>query len=69
MGVPHVICVEQSQKLNDKAAIEFTKLFYDEVYANEKNQLKSICDSYECAKDRVEKLYGSFEAGKLRILK
>lgn len=32
MGVPFVICVEQSKKFNDRAAIEFSKLFYDEVF-------------------------------------
>lgn len=65
MGVPHVICIEQSMRMNDKAAIEFSKLFYDEVF----DQFKSLCDAFECAKARVEKNFGKFEANKLRLLK
>ena len=48
-GVPHVICIDQKQTILDKAAIEFSKNFYSEVFDDYQN----ICDAYQFAKDKV----------------
>ena len=63
-GVPHVICIDQTQAIKDKAAIEFSKAFYDEVFDTYKN----ICDAYSYAKAKVEKAFGKHEAGKIMLL-
>lgn len=65
LGVPHVICIDQNQTILDKAAIEFSKLFYDEVFESYRN----ICDAFEMAKEKVEKIYGKFQAEKLILMK
>ena len=41
-GVPHVICIDQNQTILDKAAVEFSKYFYDEVFDGYRN----ICEAY-----------------------
>mgnify|MGYP000102426287 CR=1 FL=1 len=64
-GVPHVICIQQSETILDKAAVEFSKFFYDEVF----DTFKNICDAYSYAKDKVEKYYGKFQADKIMLLK
>jgi hypothetical protein len=46
------------------AAVEFSKFFYDEVFDDYKN----ICDAYHYAKEKVEKIYGKFEAGKIMLM-
>lgn len=55
-GVPHVICIDQNETILDKAAIEFSKFFYDEVFDTYQN----ICDAYAYAKEKVEKAFGKF---------
>lgn len=64
-GVPHVICIDQNETILDKAAIEFSKFFYDEVFDTYQN----ICDAYAYAKEKVEKAYGKFQADKIMLLK
>ena len=63
-GVPHVICIDQNQTILDKAAIEFSKFFYDEVFDTYRN----ICDAYKYAKEKVEQAYGKFQAEKIMLL-
>ena len=41
-GVKHVICVDQNQRILDRAAIEFSKIFYDEVF----DDGNSICSAF-----------------------
>ena len=57
-GVPHVICIDKGQTILDKAAVEFTKYFYDEVFDIGTN--KSICDAFEFAKEKVANTFGKF---------
>lgn len=64
-GVPHVICIDQNETILDKAAVEFSKFFYDEVF----DTFKNICDAYTYAKEKVEKAYGKFQAEKIMLLK
>ena len=63
-GIPHVICIDQNQTILDKAAIEFSKFFYDEVFDTYRN----VCDAYSYAKERVEKTFGKFHAEKIMLL-
>jgi hypothetical protein len=42
-GISHVICINQNQTILDKAAIEFSKYFYDEIFGV--NNV-SISDAY-----------------------
>lgn len=63
-GVPHVICINQKETILDKAAVEFSKFFYDEVF----DRYNSICDAFEFAKKRVEDKYGKHHAKKLLLL-
>jgi len=55
-GIPHVICIDQNQTILDKAAIEFSKFFYDEVF----DRYNNICDAYKYAKKKVEDTFGKF---------
>ena len=55
-GIPHVICINKKETVLDKAAIEFSKFFYDEVFDSYKN----ICEAYRYAKAKVEKNFGKF---------
>ena len=64
-GVPLVICINQNQTVLDKAAIEFSKHFYDEVF----DTYQSISEAYQTAKDKVEKEFGKFQADKIMLLK
>jgi len=55
-GIPHVICINKKETVLDKAAIEFSKFFYDELFDSYKN----ICEAYRYAKAKVEKTFGKF---------
>ena len=61
-----MICINQNQTILDKAAIEFSKYFYDEIFGV--NNV-SICDAYQYAKDKVEKNFGKFHAEKIMLFK
>ena len=63
-GIPHVICIDQNQTILDKAAIEFSKFFYDEVF----DRYNNICDAYKYAKKKVEDNFGKFQAEKIKML-
>jgi len=63
-GIPHVICISSNQTVLDKAAIEFSKYFYDEVFDSYEN----ICEAYKNAKAEVEKIFGKFQADKILLL-
>jgi hypothetical protein len=63
-GIPHVICIDQNQTILDKAAIEFSKFFYDEVF----DCYNNICDAYKYAKKKVEDTFGKFQAEKIKML-
>jgi len=63
-GVPHVICIDQKETILDKAASEFSKWFYDEVF----DTYNDICTAYQLAKDKVKKNHGKFHADKIKLL-
>lgn len=63
--MPHVICIDQNQTILDKAAVEFSKTFYDEVF----DAYMNTCDAYQFAKEKVEKEFGKFQANKIMLLK
>ena len=55
-GVPHVICINQNETILDKAAVEFSKAFYDEVF----DHYMTVCEAYQNAKTKVEDKFGGF---------
>lgn len=63
IGVPHVICINQNQRILDKAAVDFSKFFYDEVF----DKFCTICEAYANAKQQLENIYGSFHANKVLL--
>jgi hypothetical protein len=63
IGVPHVICVNQNQRILDKAAVDFSKSFYDEVF----DKYSTICEAFKRAKSQLEKEYGLFHANKILL--
>lgn len=60
-----MICIDQYQTILDKAAVEFSKYFYDEVFGGYRN----ICEAYENAKQKVADTHGKFQADKIKLLK
>ena len=64
-GVPHVICISQNQTILDRAAIDFSKFFYAEVF----DKYSTICEAYASSKSRVENVHGKFHAEKILLLK
>ena len=65
IGVRHVICINQNQAILDKATVDFSKFFYDEVFG----KYSTICEAYEEAKRRVTSTYGSYQANKILLLR
>lgn len=63
IGVPHVICVNQNQRILDKAAVDFSKAFYAEVF----DKFCTICEAYSKAKAIIDKEYGKFHAEKILL--
>ena len=47
----------------DKASIEFSKFFYDEVF----DQYRNVCDAFRYAKKKVEDTYGKYQADKMKL--
>lgn len=47
----------------DKASIEFSKFFYDEVF----DQYRNVCDAFQYAKKKVEDTFGKFQADKMKM--
>ena len=62
-GVPHVICIDSKQALMDKASIEFSKFFYDEVF----DQYSNVCEAFWNAKKKVEDTFGKYQADKMKL--
>ena len=50
LGVPHVICVEQSEKVKDSHAIDFARHFYEHLFGG-----GTVADSFNRA--RIGKFY------------
>lgn len=48
-GVNHVICVQQSRKIDDAAAVFFTKAFYDNAFVNG----MTLCQAFFDAKSKT----------------
>jgi len=63
IGVPHVICINQNQTILDKAAVDFSKFFYDEVFDN----YSTICEAFDRAKAQVQNIYGAYHANKILL--
>lgn len=64
-GVPHVICIKQTETILDMAAVEFSKAFYDEVF----DKYLTVCEAYENALKMVEEKFGGFQAKKILLYK
>ena len=64
-GADHVICVEKTRTLNDKAAVLFSRTFYSIVFGSDKI---TICEAYNLAKDTVERKFGKKEADIMKLL-
>ena len=62
-----MICIDKAKTVLDKAAVEFTKYFYDELFDIDAS--KNICNAFACAKTRVEKKFGKGEGMKYMLLK
>ena len=63
IGVPHLICINQNQTILDKAAVDFSKYFYNEVF----DKYSTICEAYLNAKDEVTSRYGPYQANKILL--
>ena len=63
----HVICINQNKQLNDGAACEFAKKFYNLLFTSENHTIE---DAFNEAKKKIlENLnYGSNEAEKYKFL-
>jgi hypothetical protein len=64
-GVEYVICIERSEKLMDKAAITFSRVFYGEIFTCP----RTVEEGFNIAKESVRKDHGEFEASKFKIFK
>lgn len=47
----------------DKASIEFSKFFYDEVF----DQYSNVCEAFWNAKKKVEDTFGKYQADKMKL--
>ena len=56
-GAKHVVCVKKDKEVLDDLAVEFTELFYKQLFAGE-----SICAAFDRAKAGVEVKYNANEA-------
>ena len=63
-GAKHVVCVEQGRFVLDKAAIQFTKTFYDLLFNGEQ-----ICTAFDQAKRGVSITFTKEEASLFKLLK
>jgi hypothetical protein len=53
MGVGHVICVDKGQEIEDQVCVEFSSLFYKELFKYNGDEC-AICSSFEKAKIGVK---------------
>jgi Cdc6-like AAA superfamily ATPase len=63
-GVPHVVCIDQNEVLIDHVAIEFSNIFYDEVF----DEYMNICDAFQFAKEKIQQKFDKFQAKKIMLL-
>lgn len=63
-GAKHVVCVEQGRQVLDKAAIQFTKTFYDLIFNGEE-----VCTAFDQAKNSVRFFITKEEASLFKLLK
>ena len=63
LGAKHVICVEKGRFVLDKAAILFTKTFYQLIYQKE----EEICTAFDEAKRSVQYNCSAEEANLFKI--
>lgn len=64
-GVEHVVCIDKSKKLQDEAAILFSRRFYSYIFTSAQ---VSICKAFESAKQDIEIRLGREEANKYKLL-
>ena len=63
-GAQHVICVEKGRFVLDKAAISFTKTFYEQLYLKGEH----VCTAFDVAKRSVAFQCEGNEADLFKIL-
>ncbi|CAI2359291.1 unnamed protein product [Moneuplotes crassus] len=63
-GAKHVICIKQSEEVDDGAALRFSKVFYETLFV--KNY--TVCASFHIAKEEVRKILKDNEANKFLLL-
>ena len=59
----HVVCVEKDRFVLDKAAILFTKIFYEQLFKYEQR----VCAAFDQAKRSVKMRYSAEEASLFKI--
>lgn len=64
-GAKHVICIRKEDKVQDAAAIQFSKTFYYCIF----NQKMSVCQAFEQAKLKVRDNFKDREAFKFLLFK
>ena len=63
-GAHHVICIQKSATISDKASLRFSKVFYEALFI----QKYSVCEAYKIAKEDVRTLYNNSEASKYILM-
>ncbi|CDW80630.1 nb-arc domain protein [Stylonychia lemnae] len=63
-GAKHVICIDQKTILQDEAAIEFSKTFYNNLFGSS----HSICKAFISARDHIAKQISKLESEKYKLL-
>ncbi|CAI2382289.1 unnamed protein product [Moneuplotes crassus] len=63
-GAKHVICIQQGEKISDRASLRFSKVFYETLFVKHYN----VCTSFRIAKEEIDKVINSTEANKFMLL-
>ena len=63
-GAHHVICINTSDTVLDKASLRFSKVFYETVFMKK----YSVCEAFNIAKEDIKSLFSSGEASKYILL-
>ena len=63
-GANHVICIQKSDTISDKASLRFSKVFYETIFVKK----YSVCKAFALAKEDVKTLYTAGESSKYMLL-
>jgi len=62
-GARHVVCIEESKEILDKAVLTFTNTFYRSVFDG-----LSICEAYSISKNLTSNMHSHSEANKFKLM-